>query len=814
MAQNPDWPIVSWSAAFNADPNSTTARSWSDLTTGRLRGFNAKYGMQYELNQPETGEATVTVLNADEALNPANTSSPFNSAGKLLLPYRAILGTATWPSMPGNGNLLNATNLTTWGFSTDTATFEAGTIGSWNVFGSSPPTIINDTTRAHEGTRSLRVTWPTAANAGAFAVSSAFTNAPYGMRIGQQYTVSAWMWAAAGVPKMRLQCAGAFATSATFASAWQRVSVTFTATSTQNAILLIPDANTTAGQQVWLDSVMWEVGPTANAFAETGPVVYPLFAGYIERYPTSWEDNGYRGGSDMPAVDALAFLPRRTFKDVLSEDIEQDAPVLTAKCDEPAGSAYALPASWSKSTLQSQWVTLFNPTLKPAFGFASHPGVDEGTSLDLNPTDSLNFTFLYMPSTTPAGGGFSTSMEVWCRRSKTISSIEIVMAGIGADGHTWDVGMNASGQIFVRTTQVPATPTYAYTITDNGFSADNDWHHVVVTETLSGGTVTAKLYVDGTLSGTATRTAGGPFYIFAFNLGATGTPFLQLPFSGQVAWASMYASELPADRVASHYAAAKDGHAGDLTGVRLRRCLTWAGYRGGQSVPDGGSPMGPAVGLDGKKLSEVAQSIATTEQGYVVVTPDGDLTLVTRSQLLLQTTPAVTFGENTAGGEIPYEGDVRFDFDPQFVFNDIVVTGAEGISASAKDTASQASYFVSTLDVETDLGQQSYADALAAHLLNTYKDPHQRIESLTINPAARPALWPTALGLKFGDRVRVLRRTATFTMQADYYVVSREHNSSPGEWTTTFQLAPAGPTPWILGDATYGVLGTSTRITY
>jgi hypothetical protein len=72
--------------------------------------------------------------------------------------------------------------------------------------------------------------------------------------------------------------------------------------------------------------------------------------------------------------------------------------------------------------------------------------------------------------------------------------------------------------------------------------------------------------------------------------------------------------------------------------------------------------------------------------------------------------------------------------------------------------------------------------------------------------------------------VRVMRRAkagnagAGVTYQLDYFIENINHNSidfEAGTWKTTLQLSPALTVrPWILEDATYGLLESTTYLAF
>jgi hypothetical protein len=92
-----------------------------------------------------------------------------------------------------------------------------------------------------------------------------------------------------------------------------------------------------------------------------------------------------------------------------------------------------------------------------------------------------------------------------------------------------------------------------------------------------------------------------------------------------------------------------------------------------------------------------------------------------------------------------------------------------------------------------------------------------RVSKLVLNPAANPALWPALLSLEISQRIQVNRRSGGFSRVGDYYVEKISHTANPesGEWLVELQISPvANPTVWVLGDATYGVLGSTSIPVY
>ena len=97
--------------------------------------------------------------------------------------------------------------------------------------------------------------------------------------------------------------------------------------------------------------------------------------------------------------------------------------------------------------------------------------------------------------------------------------------------------------------------------------------------------------------------------------------------------------------------------------------------------------------------------------------------------------------------------------------------------------------------------------------------PITRIETITLNPAANPELWPLCLNARMGQRLTVNRRpNATTTYSGDYYIEHVDHDVTRGSatpWTTTLQVAPSELFDvFVLDDPTFGVLDSFNRLGY
>jgi len=729
-----------------------------------------------------------------------------------LIPYRPIRHWAMWPPLSTpTGNLLNATN-NQWsalgsvpGSYADTAGFEGGT-GTWAADQAS--SIATSGTRAHDGTQSMVVTWPTAGSGAAYCS----TDLPP-VETGHTYTISAWVYVPAGAPAVRLQWGLTNGTASSTTDAWERVSVTKTRTDAQDdRLYLLTAASSTSGQQVWVDSVQVEINAAGpSTFTTTGSTIYPIHSGHIERYPETWTHAGFRGWESVTSVDPLALLPAVTLSDCMTEDIMQDAPAFYWPFDDTPSSGFCRPQA---PFYGNEWVNNFFlgvPSLPSDYtlGVAGGPGVDGGACVEFaavgssQPNVWLGPGFAAGPLYAVNDIGAGVTWELWFQ---TTATTQAVIAEIDADsGQELSLQISASGQVTAASTDPFGSPLY--TLTDPGVSNDGTWHYLAVTEHASGGTVTATLQVDARVVGTATYAAAAGMQTAQIGL-AWGFNSTGHPFAGRLSRFAIYPAALSADRRRSHWASSL-GFPWDTSGQRVSRVLAWMPWNGHSSVPPGITQAAPASGQSGRTVQDVINGCQTAENGPFLATPVGVLTLIGRDTYYLNQTATVVFGEDTVGGEIPYQADVSAGTDITYIANTVTVIGASGTPQTVTDAPSQTLFGPRSLQVSTSHGRDQDALLLAQHLLNLYKTPRMRVIAISINPGANPALWPVALGLKFGDRVTFKRRTsAGVTISFDGFVDRIQHDVDVGSWTTRFQISPVDPNPpLILGDATYGVLG-------
>lgn len=718
--------------------------------------------------------------------------------------------------------------------------FDAGT-ANWTVFGG---TMAMSSAWAQGGTSSVMLT-PDGVSTSCYVESDAVAVVP-----GQTYAAAGWVysqtaWSNVSMSANWYNSSRVFisTSSATFsvgANTYGPHLATYTAPAgaAYGTVLGSVGGTPPATQKTWFDQVML-VSATPSAFATTGPTVYGVFSGFVERWPSSWLYQGTFGQAQITAVDALAVLRTHSMRTEYANAVLAKNPSYYWPLGEGQGATSFADISGNGGTP----LTLFGSkyglaTTPPAPGTATNiPGDPGGTGVAL--TQGV------------AAGGNSTGTILGCGPLINTPAINIGSQGalgFGVSVAFWVTITNprtAEQDTLMRipnnaqTVQAPRTfppdsnTTLAVmvnadgTVTNSGVVSvsstaridDGKPHLIYAAQNADAtGTLKAILVVDsasyshsiaGTNSGVyaTSITVGGYFDAASFSQAVGGT----------ISHLAVWNGRLLSSGEISDLQAAGGGYSGEGPGARISRYLSY-GWTGPTTIDTGASTMGVSS-LSGKSsMLDACQTVSTTENGRFLADPSGRLVFQARTAQYFNLTPKWVFGEN----EIPYEHDIQYDYDPTLVYNDVKVTQNGGIAAvGGTPSAVQASvqaFGTHSFSRTVNTASANEAQDAANWIFLGHSQPAQRIARLAINPAANPALWPVALGARIGDRVTVKRRTsAGYMMQADYFIERIEHSRASGAWTVSFQMSPASTnvvTPWILGDSTYGVLDTTTIPAY
>lgn len=149
----------------------------------------------------------------------------------------------------------------------------------------------------------------------------------------------------------------------------------------------------------------------------------------------------------------------------------------------------------------------------------------------------------------------------------------------------------------------------------------------------------------------------------------------------------------------------------------------------------------------------------------------------------------------------------------------IAVTPLNPYQVLAVDAASQTAYGKRAYPLPSPWYPNApFAQAACDFFVSQKKDPHPVVE-ITLHAGADPMLFIQAVSRAISDRITVVATglLTSLGISGDFYIEAISHHfGARTPLTTTWILSPASVQTnyWILGDATYGVLGSTTRLGY
>ncbi|MGN6607958.1 MAG: hypothetical protein ACTHMS_13225 [Jatrophihabitans sp.] len=786
------------------------AALWCNLTARTEGSWSAQRGRQYELDQVQTGTAGTTWRNDDGALAPNNPSSPFYPAVTLLRGYRRRA------MYPVTKNLLTASQAQPssdgWGFAwpkwaTPNPAYylQGAAYAIQSSFGNGLPTSIpaGTTLVAYGGfaiTPGL-----------AYSASVAVVGITNGLGVAVRLN-----WYGPGGTILS-SVTGSTVTTVTRAT----VSGTAPSNcvgATMSVVVVTPP---TATADLQLQQYQLEQAAVPTTFDYPG-TWYDMFTGYVERWPQAWEDGGLYGTTTPQLIDAFGYLSQRAIRSPGYQEILYHGAAWFYPLDEPTGATQWNDLTGNESALQRRivngapasqivpGVTLpasstsgvssaviykasgFNPgaVSGPCTQFSNSPGSSALALLDLGaakgsagPSNATGWTMVFLVNTA-ASSASNPDQYVWAVYDPNNTSSYIRLAATGANFYQVQIDNGTA-----RTLNIGSPTAFA------GYAAtDGCWHAIVLTMSADGKTLTgqvdnypAQTLVTGsdmrpsfsaaaveTLGGSGNGSGGWSGYLSCVAYIATAIPTTTLfPTPGENEVYDGF--EVPAiNTLMATLTIDSSGSSEATSGTRFADILRWAGwggYRSIDSLPTLGQGYGGQTWDYGPPIEFLAaaadtghdavsslQTVTDTENGQQYVDRSGVVTFKNRSRRYGQTTPVATFGENTAAGEIPYEG-AAFDFDPTLVADDVLLTQlTSGLAFRQVNPTSIASFGDVQLQRQVNTLDQNEILAAVSYLLQHEGTPQLRCEAITINVAAYPSCWQTMLGLELGSPVRINRR--------------------------------------------------------
>ncbi|MGW6566437.1 carbohydrate binding domain-containing protein [Streptomyces sp. NPDC054975] len=763
---------------------------WTDITArvalSDTEGLRITRGAEDEKAETQTGTLTLELDNADGAVTPGNTSSPYYPNVRRNCPIRVIstvLGGINYLAQPG---------------------FEVPDTG-WYALddgGPVPSPAAIDNTHVKSGDYAFRIGWADSGTGGAVQCQL------YGLTIGRPYTASVYVWVPAGDPAVRLDIDGTtIGAASTLTGTWQRITVTWTPTAASHALRITTNTTSpTAGDFCWMDEAQVEEGSSATAWSSTPATHHARFFGMVTSWPMGWE--GLHSTASVTASDMLKWPGRRpALGPMLVEEVQSDDARLYYPLSEPESSTTAGDQSgYSRPSLA---IVQAGTGGTLTFGQGIGPPSDGLSTPVFTPASSTQGKFLrcFIDPLLTSSGSTGTPIpgtllvEFWFSTSTSGRAILTLSAGAAA---AFDSGIYFKLESGTGKLQVieffPVGPTVHTIATAN--LADGAVHHVVWDE------LGQDVYVDGVQHVVPTST-WQDMALLTVGATSTGTDLWSGAISHVAAYVVNNSRPAVAD-IVDHYDAGMTGHAGENSWERMVRLASYAGITG---VISAGlySAVASQGELGSSPLSHM-RDVERTEGGKLFADrASAQLVFQSRS---VRYNPAITATVEYADLET---GGVEFSDDDQKLVNLIRASrpgGAEQRVQSAESIAAYGTYEQQLTVLKTT--DESVIDAATWEIVR-YADPMPEMRQLPVEAATLPT--STFRALLDADISSVIEVTdlpsqapaSEATVTVEGYV---EHIKE-GRHLLDFRVSRSDiDAVWVLDDPAYSVLGASTRLAY
>jgi hypothetical protein len=251
--------------------------------------------------------------------------------------------------------------------------------------------------------------------------------------------------------------------------------------------------------------------------------------------------------------------------------------------------------------------------------------------------------------------------------------------------------------------------------------------------------------------------------------------------------------------------------AGETTGTRVGRILDTIAWPSGMRDIDTGQTTVQADPGTARTGLAALQTIESTEYGALYIDAAGNFVFQDRA-LTSSSVGGTTTDFNDDGTNIEYFNAI-WRLDDTLVFNKVSISMVGGTPQVASNQASIDKYFLRSFN-EQNLMMQTDAEALnnARAYCASRAETSIRCDAISLDLYTNDydAGITAALALDYFDPISITtNQPGASTISKTLQVFGVAHEVTPNSWKTTFQTLEPIIDSFIIGNANYGILGTS-----
>jgi hypothetical protein len=529
-----------------------------------------------------------------------------------------------------------------------------------------------------------------------------------------------------------------------------------------------------------------------------GIVLHTRFYGSVNDWPTKWK--GLYAQARITCTDILRTLGRQPeLRSALDEEILLLSPSVYFPLTEPSQSTTAGDLSGTGAGALAVQQVSTGGTL--TFGATEGPAATGESVMQMTPVATGQGKFLqanlgadYESRST----NYYNHMECWF---KTSTTGRVIFALSSADGQMAIVlALSGTGTLQVEVTNEGAITTTPVTTAN---LADGAWHHVAYDE------YSNTVLVDG-----VSATVGAIGFMWRLRTLRVGGYANTRLWSGSVAHLALYtrSGATFGATMAQHYAAGASGFSGESASTRIGRL---AGYAGIASVTVEGATHDAMAGQGSGGATALARmkEVEQTESGRLFAARDSFGLVYQSRDVRYNPAPASeAFSVAYADTETP---DVEIRDDDQKLVNTVIASRPGGATQRVLNAASRAAYGVYQQNLTLlKTSDGSVLDA-AQWLVSRYADPLPELREVPIEAYTLPN-YAAILSADISDSFSVTGMPAqsyasTMRVTVEGYTETIKYNSHRIQFHVSRSDTDS---VWVLGDSTYSVLGSTTRLAY